>query len=494
MHVGFRREMHARLYSPHMSAAKVGRNTPCPCGSGLKYKRCCLAAEQQTSSHERLWQGIQRAHEELAVRLIRFARRTLAPELIEEARREFYVWSDAGPGVDEKSLEVMFQDWLFYRFVPDPLERRSRAIELPGVPIVRSFLRSESARLSDLERGILRAGQRRGNSLYAVRSIQAEGRLGLYDLLTQEELCVTDREASRHAQVGMVLFAHVLPLDAMAHFGACAGIPLPARSQLAVLDARQDLPGARDGVLDPRALTRADLEIRDLYFELLRRSSPAARPRLCNPDGEPLVPITLYFDLECSAEQAFQALAGLSGNRHPRELVHHTEGDARGALVRARLDWIPSVRPGQPIGAAPTLGTIEIDAAGARILASVDSQERAEALRREIEKRLPGGARFEREVRDSIEPPEPAGGEGGARAQLDLFQDGRSRPAREDWPAWLDAPNPLLHELSPREAAATPPGRERLRALLDDAGSRGPDASLPLPDPTWIRAQLDVTI
>ena len=23
-------------------AAKVGRNDPCPCGSGLKYKRCCL--------------------------------------------------------------------------------------------------------------------------------------------------------------------------------------------------------------------------------------------------------------------------------------------------------------------------------------------------------------------------------------------------------------------------------------------------------------------
>jgi len=25
--------------------AKVGRNDPCPCGSGLKYKRCCLPRE-----------------------------------------------------------------------------------------------------------------------------------------------------------------------------------------------------------------------------------------------------------------------------------------------------------------------------------------------------------------------------------------------------------------------------------------------------------------
>lgn len=30
-----------------MRGAKVGRNDPCPCGSGKKYKRCCLAASDQ---------------------------------------------------------------------------------------------------------------------------------------------------------------------------------------------------------------------------------------------------------------------------------------------------------------------------------------------------------------------------------------------------------------------------------------------------------------
>ena len=25
--------------------AKTGRNDPCPCGSGKKYKKCCLASE-----------------------------------------------------------------------------------------------------------------------------------------------------------------------------------------------------------------------------------------------------------------------------------------------------------------------------------------------------------------------------------------------------------------------------------------------------------------
>ena len=30
--------------------AKVGRNAPCPCGSGKKYKKCCLRQDGQTQS------------------------------------------------------------------------------------------------------------------------------------------------------------------------------------------------------------------------------------------------------------------------------------------------------------------------------------------------------------------------------------------------------------------------------------------------------------
>jgi methionyl aminopeptidase len=28
---------------------KVGRNDPCPCGSGLKYKKCCLGKDTQVN-------------------------------------------------------------------------------------------------------------------------------------------------------------------------------------------------------------------------------------------------------------------------------------------------------------------------------------------------------------------------------------------------------------------------------------------------------------
>lgn len=34
--------------------AKIGRNDPCPCGSGRKYKQCCLQREQGMTTRSRL--------------------------------------------------------------------------------------------------------------------------------------------------------------------------------------------------------------------------------------------------------------------------------------------------------------------------------------------------------------------------------------------------------------------------------------------------------
>ena len=39
--------------------AKIGRNDTCPCGSGLKYKRCCLGKQQLVSSNLTEAQKIQ---------------------------------------------------------------------------------------------------------------------------------------------------------------------------------------------------------------------------------------------------------------------------------------------------------------------------------------------------------------------------------------------------------------------------------------------------
>jgi tetratricopeptide (TPR) repeat protein len=47
--------------------AKPGRNDPCPCGSGNKYKRCCLLKEE-AAEHARFARAAAEAAEALAAR------------------------------------------------------------------------------------------------------------------------------------------------------------------------------------------------------------------------------------------------------------------------------------------------------------------------------------------------------------------------------------------------------------------------------------------
>ena len=36
---------------PVVKDHKIGRNDPCPCGSGLKYKKCCLNSGKYETTH-----------------------------------------------------------------------------------------------------------------------------------------------------------------------------------------------------------------------------------------------------------------------------------------------------------------------------------------------------------------------------------------------------------------------------------------------------------
>src|SRR2546429_3534986 len=57
---------------------KIGRNDPCPCGSGKKYKRCCL--EQQCATHS-FWARQRNASDQLTRDMLRFAERKFGDQI-----------------------------------------------------------------------------------------------------------------------------------------------------------------------------------------------------------------------------------------------------------------------------------------------------------------------------------------------------------------------------------------------------------------------------
>lgn len=142
---------------------------------------------------------------------------------------------------------------------------------------------------------------------------------------------------------------------------------------------------------------------------------------------------------------------------------------SHGGLDSFTVSW---TKPGNKVNPSwdnTILGTVS--AMDGALTATVNSRRRATRLRREIEKRLGGRVMFVRSVEESLEA---------------MLADARSREPRDPdpeppelaavtaamidrhWTEWLDTPVPALENQTPRQAAKTPNGRERLAALLDE--------------------------
>lgn len=267
-----------------MGDLKTGRNAPCPCGSGKKYKKCCLALlQQQDATPEQLWLRVGRANEMLSERLAHYIDRHVDRRFLREAQREFYLWTDPiHRSLQGSAIQGFFHDWLCFGFVPDPMERRDEDL----VPLERSlaeeWLEREGRRLGPLERTLMDGARARGNSLFEVRKVEPGVGLGLWDLLCEEPYWVAEHEGSKHAVEGMVLFGHLNPYAELPHLLACSPVALPPGAAPAVLERRRELASV-SGALASDSLWACDLEIRDLYFDLVRQlvlrwGEPASHP------------------------------------------------------------------------------------------------------------------------------------------------------------------------------------------------------------------------
>ena len=101
---------------------KPGRNDPCTCGSGKKYKQCCLAAEQAElqAPEELLWRQLRRELDGFQVRLHRFINENYGPNSLDDAWRAFHLWVDDVEFFDpETPLTEPFVTWMSYEWPPD---------------------------------------------------------------------------------------------------------------------------------------------------------------------------------------------------------------------------------------------------------------------------------------------------------------------------------------------------------------------------------------
>ncbi|HXM17797.1 MAG TPA: SEC-C metal-binding domain-containing protein [Candidatus Tumulicola sp.] len=154
---------------------KVGRNDPCPCGSGRKHKRCCLGREAQRDAFAR---SLEARALPLLQEIARYAERVAGMPLNAVAQREFPFWRGAlTPERAARAVDFLIFDFRLEHYGHSAL--RQFAIEHGENVAFRAKLGEED------QQSLLASWQEARTRLYRVEGWSA-GFVQCVELLTDE--------------------------------------------------------------------------------------------------------------------------------------------------------------------------------------------------------------------------------------------------------------------------------------------------------------------
>ena len=459
---------------------KVGRNDPCPCGSGRKYKKCCQETFGEKDFHYRRW---HRVEADLIPELFAYALETLGPEAIEDAWSEFHDYAAPCAYDPESPMNSVFMPWFLFNWIHETKLADSSDFSVTTIAV--SFFREHE--LSEDEMRLILSATKAPYSLCEVQELTPGVGMTLFDLFRRVKHEVIERSASRTLKKGEILYCATTQLDGIISNVGTSPYALRPTAKRDILELRKWMMDESDGAeLTSDHLVEFEADIRSLYLDtVLAMFRP---PQLTNTDKDPLLPQKVHFDIQ-SADSAFHALKGLAEGISEDELRSDATV-ADGLIVKAEFPWLGGTREArQRLGGPVGLGTMNIE--NRKLIISVNSTKRAEKIRRLVEKRLGKEAVYKTTLIEPIESEvekvwaAAAGGPSelpakewtkgnertGVISLADLPPEVRLKleeTARQHWVTWFDLPVPALNNMTPREAAKTEDGRELLESLLLD--------------------------
>jgi hypothetical protein len=378
--------------------------------------------------------------------------------------------------LDDELFHQLFIPWFLFEFTADPNRRRKRGVRVPPTTVAGAYLELFPQKLSDAEREFIRAAIGTTVSYHLVTGVSPGQAIDLENLLTGDRCRVHEQSASRTVRPGVVLFARVVAIGESAIMSGCAPMVLPPIWRIEILNLRDRLARAAGRPLDATDVRRAGKSLLELFYRAFDQILNPRPPKLVNTDGEPVELITLRFALRCPVRSAFDRLRTLSFWKSD-EAMEDPKYDKRGELRAVSLDWSKRGNRMHKSWDNTTLGHLRIE--GTTLAASVNSRRRASRLRHQIEKRLGADVSFTTQVHESLPRSLKS-------LQVRSSEDRQRRPGPEtdeltremsaelaavlerQWEQWANDRIPALGHLTPREAARTMAGRERLEALLAD--------------------------
>jgi hypothetical protein len=449
----------------------VGRNERCPCGSGRKYKVCCLPGDEAAPDAMALHAMDRR----LVAAMMAFAER-LPPDVFAAALDSCPVVPDGnGP------MPMIVVPWTVFH------------ADLGGDTLAERFV-AHARDLSSDERGWIAAQLAARLTIWQVVAVTPGETLTLRDLLGEATRVVIERAASTQLVVHDALCARVVDFAGISLLASMHPRLLGPRESAAVVEEVR--AHARRGRCDLTRLTgsgaREVLAAWDTAVSELDRRPP---PILHNTDGDKLKMTTDHFTFARGSRPAIEAsLQGLRGiERDDAE-----EGDAQ-----SEQTTFVALRDGNRMHGSwdnTVVGRVLVSEGELRI--ETNSTKRANALRSRIERACGDRiARRSRETHDLDGMREAARRDPSSEAASAIVpadapevQDIMRDMMRRHYESWIDQPVPALGGKTPRQAARSAKHRAALDLLLREIEHH--DARRPAAervDLSWLRTAVGLS-
>jgi len=485
-------------------AKRAGRNAPCPCGSGKKYKKCCLEKEKPANvvslAHRRT---AATSVDSLRKKIMRFVEKKTIIDRVPEAIAQYCGTSTNK--LDELELdqeEVLgFTEWFVHDFV------------LPnhGRPPIAAYLKS-NPRLSPEERQILEDWQQTNLSVYQITEIAAGHGVHVEDIFSKEKFFFRDVSLSRSVkQWELVICRKVWVLDEW-QVSAVATKLMPGDKR----DIHKFiLAGYRDYLRDHAEATMSEFLHRKghllHHFVINKELETSILPKLVTSHGEEIV----YYEAIYDTVDYLKVIEKLS-KVADYEMIESRENTS-GEIVQHNFDWLQrgdsatlldEEMPTEGYGVRSfytggpgeerhlLLGSVEVTRDRLRL--SVTGEKRFKAGKEVLARALGNAIRHRVDSIETLESrlskstgcdsePEAIDPEVERRVLQGALDDHYRR--------WLDTRIPALENKTPRQASKTKEGREELEDLLrvlEHTERLRAERGGPEYDVSWIRRELNM--
>ncbi len=269
--------------------ANIGRNDPCPCGSGKKHKKCCLQQAFPQQGNE------QRIMQRLIGEILSYAKTHHVDE-IKEAYEVY--WDVLNPDTEldpslERMADINLWEWFVHDWLPyDDTDK----------PIIVRY-KEHDKKLTPEELKILGVMQNSVLSLYEVQETFTDRGMLLKDLLMGGEYDVAEKLATQSFRKWDIFSARLLFIDG--HYILSGGLyPFSLKEKQniikAVKDAHENFQQIAPEIpLDDFLKIEAGPVFHYLWFNLIQNPS---MPEVRNTDGDPIMLCTATYTIKDKAE------------------------------------------------------------------------------------------------------------------------------------------------------------------------------------------------